>query len=241
MSKHFLRQIDRLKDMILQLGDDVEQSVDNAIRAFNERDKELARKVIEHDRQVDLMEIEMEEECLHTLALHQPVALDLRFVVSMVKINSDLERIADLAVNIAEQALFFAREPHFDDIPFDFEGETQRVRSMVRLALESLVNNDVEAAQKVREMDDEVDVIHRDMYHQIEDAIRRNPEDVNRLINLLVVSRQLERIADHAVNIAEDVIYMAQGEILRHTRRHAYPKQMLSGGEPRPGHRQNGD
>ena len=224
MTKHFVRQIDKLKEMILSLGGLVERSVENAIRAIEDRDPALARRVIDGDRAIDLMEIDVEEECLHTLALYQPVAADLRFVVSIVKINNDLERIADLAVNLAEQAVFLADEPTADGIPFDLAGESRRVRSMLKHSLDALVNGDLKLAEAVREADSEVDQIHRDMYWQVEKAIHDNPADAARLIHLLNVSRQLERIADHTVNIAEDVIYMARGEILRHSKtppRHA--------------------
>lgn len=226
MTRHFLRQIDKLKRMILNLGEDVERMVERAIQAVEKRDRELAQRVIDYDRVIDQREIDVEEECLHCLALHQPVALDLRFVVSIIKINKDLERIADLAVNIAEQAVLLSQEPPIVSFPFDLSREEERVRAMLKEALLALVNMDVEAAERVRECDDEVDAIHREMYEKVERAIRQNPHDVNRLINLLNISRQLERIADHAVNIAEDVIYTARGDILRHTRKRFLPEEM---------------
>lgn len=218
MSLHLVRQIDKLKKMILSQGAMVEESVEGAIRAVDTRDTELADRVIQSDAKIDLMDIDIEEECLHTLALYQPLATDLRFVASVMKINKDLERIADLAVNLAEQAKFLARLPRIDTVPFDLMGETRRVRSMLKHSLDALVNIDPEMAEWVRKTDVEVDGIHRQMYKQVEEAIRQRPEDLEPLINLLNVSRQLERIADHTVNIAEDVIYMARGEILRHSR-----------------------
>ena len=216
MTKHFERQMDKLKSMLLELGAQVEESVEQAIRAVALRDPDLAREVIEGDRRIDLMEIDVEEECLHTLALFQPLATDLRFVVSVVKINNDLERIADLAANLAEQALFLIDQPLVDDVPFDLDDESRRVRRMVKQSLDSLVHNDLSLAESVRHADERVDAIHRAMYRKVKRAIRDNPDDVDGLIAYFNISRHLERIADHAVNIAEDVIYMELGEIHRH-------------------------
>ena len=224
MSLHFQRQIDRLKKLILSLGAMVEESFEGAIRAVQTRDVELARQIIAADDQIDAMEIDVEEECMHTLALYQPVALDLRYVVATLKINNDLERIADLAVNIAEQAVFLSGLPHPQDPPFDLAAMTRTVQVMLKNSLDALVNVDAALAQSVRDTDDEVDAIHRRMYSSIEKALREHPQDASRLIHLLSVSRHLERIADHTVNIAEDVIYMAQGDILRHSRVHRIPK-----------------
>jgi phosphate transport system protein len=157
----------------------------------------------------------MEEECLKILALHQPVGSDLRLIVAILKINNDLERIGDLSVNIAERAVFLA-SPETIDIPLDFARMAENVESMLRRSLDALVNTDLAAAHEVLEADDEVDAINREMYVQVQDAIRQHPQRVERLIHLLSASRHLERIADHATNIAEDVIYMIEGEIVRH-------------------------
>ena len=227
MSQHQQRQIDKLKKMVLALGGLVEESVEGAIRAVETRDTQLAAQIIEGDAQIDLLEIDIEEECLHTLALYQPMAFDLRYVVSVLKINGELERIADLAVNIAEQACFMALEPPIDSVPFDLLGEMRKVRSMLERSLDALVDIDTEAAEWVRSTDDEVDEVHRRMYILVEEAIHKNPDRVAVLINLLNCSRHLERIGDHAVNIAEDVIYMAKGSILRHSREHTIPKERI--------------
>ena len=234
MSHHQQRQIDKLKKMILSLGGLAEESVEGAIRAVETRDSQLAAQIIEGDAQIDLMEIDIEEECLHTLALYQPVAFDLRYVVSVLKINSELERIADLAVNIAEQACFLAMETPIDLVPFNLIGEMRKVRSMLQRSLDSLVGIDTEMAESVRSSDDEVDEVHRKMYIHVEEAIRRTPEKAATLINLLNVSRHLERIGDHTVNIAEDVIYMARGHILRHSREHTIPKERIPTYRERP-------
>ncbi|MFA7235670.1 MAG: phosphate signaling complex protein PhoU [Phycisphaeraceae bacterium] len=217
MSIHLQRQFDRLKKTILLLGTMVEESVERAIRAAEQRDPELAEKVITDDQRIDLMEIDVEEECLHTLALHQPVAFDLRFVVATLKINNDLERIADLAVNVAEQAKFLSEEDAAAEAPFDLRGMGRIVRTMLKQSLDALVNVDPKLAEQVRQTDDQVDEIHRAMYERIETLIRENPHQIQQMIHYLNISRQLERMGDHCVNIAEDVLYMARGDIARHS------------------------
>lgn len=224
MSLHLQRQIDALKKMILSLGAAAEEAVQDAIEAIERRDIELARTVIRRDQAIDELSIELEEECLHTLALHQPVAFDLRFVAATMKIGSELERIGDLAVNIAEQAVYLVEGVRAEPVPFDLPGMTQLVREMVQKSLDSLVNGDKGLALKVCDTDDAVDQIHRTMYSKVENAIRGDPELVQTYIHLLSVSRNLERMADHAVNVAEDVLYMTEGEIHRHNRPHPMVK-----------------
>lgn len=216
MTIHLQRQIDRLKQRILSLGSMVESAVKNATKAVENRDVKLAQAVIDGDRAIDMMEIEVEEECLSTFALHQPVAFDLRYVVAVLKINNDLERIADLASNIAEQVQFLADEEPIEIVPFDVQGMTTRVKTMLQNALEALVNVDDALAREVCDSDDEVDNIHRHMYDQVMAAISDHPDQSQQLIHMMSISRNLERIADLATNIAEDVIYMSEGHILRH-------------------------
>jgi phosphate transport system protein len=216
MPVHLEREIDKLKKMISSLSAHVEEAVGKAVRAVTERNGELARNVIEFDPEIDLMEVEVEEECLKVLALHQPVAHDLRFIIAVLKVNNDLERIGDLAANIAEQAEFLARWDPIE-IPYDLPGMAKRVREMLRRSLDSLMATDATIAQSVREADDEVDAIDRAMYPDVRAAISENLNQMEPLIRLLRVSQNLERIADHATNIAEDVIYLAEGEIIRHS------------------------
>ena len=216
MTRHYDRQIDKIKSMVLDLGDRVGRIVEDAITAIEHRDTRLASRVMAQESEVDILEVDVEEECLHALALYQPVASDLRFIVAVVTINKDLERIADLAVNLAEQAIELAAEAPFDGTPFDLRGETRRGREMLNLALKALVSADAQLAEQVRRADDEVDRIHREACEQLESRMREQPHDIGRLLHMMSVSRQLERIADHAVSIAEDVYYMARGEFLRH-------------------------
>ncbi len=222
---HLERQIDRLKKMILSLGARVEQSVVDAIRAVEHRDLDLARQVIAGDREIDLAELDVEEECLHTLALYQPVAQDLRYVVSILKINAELERIGDLAGGIAELSEDLAARSSLPQWPFDLHEMTRLVRSMVTASLDALVNRDTKLAHDVRRRDAQIDRIHEEMYDRVEQAIRADPELVRTYMLLSGVSRHLERIADHAVNIAEDVIYMAEGQILRHRKPAQRPQE----------------
>jgi phosphate transport system protein len=161
------------------------------------------------------MEVDVEEECLKILALHQPVAIDLRFIVTALKINNDLERIGDLAVNIAERSEFLAGQEPIS-VPFDFEAMAEKTQWMVTESLDSLVDMDCKRAYQVCAADDEVDALNRKMYKQVEASIIAHPRWTRCLFHLLSVSRHLERIADHATNIAEDVIYMVEGKIVRH-------------------------
>lgn len=212
------RQIITLKKMLMNLGASCEEQVRSSIQAVVTRDVVLARKVIEGDKKIDLLEIDVEEECLHTLALHQPVAFDLRYVVAVLKMNNDLERIGDHAKSIAEQATFLAGQGEASEHPFDLDGMARRVEQMLRSALDAVVNIDVEVAREVRVLDDEVDIMHAGMYKRAIELIRDYPHQTEQMVHYMNVSRQLERIADHACNIAKDVLYITEGEIPRHAR-----------------------
>lgn len=215
MSVHAQRAFELLKERILSLGALVEESLREAMRALNDRDDVLAQQVIEDDSRIDDLEVEIEEECLKLLALYQPVAADLRFIVAALKINNDLERVGDLSVNIAERALFLSRHTPPKAV-LDFKSMAAKSQRMLQRSLDALVKNDVLQALEVCVSDEEVDTINREMYIQIQKAILKNPEDLESLIHLLSISRHLERAADLASNIAEEVIYMAEGKIIRH-------------------------
>lgn len=223
MKHHLHREIDKLKTMLLSLGTDVEESVFKSVQSLDKRNKALAEQVISGDAPIDRFEVYLEEECLKILALYQPVAVDLRFVIAVLKINNDLERIGDLAVNIAERAIQLANEEPID-VPFDFVGMAEKVRAMLKKALDAMVNQDARQAREVCAADDEVDSIHKEMYPRIQAAIEKNPKHMAALLQFLGVSRYLERIADHATNIAEDVIYMADGDIVRHRAKFMEPR-----------------
>jgi phosphate transport system protein len=216
MGSHLHREIEQLKRKLLALSAVVEENVQRAVKALHERNAEMAQEVLRiDDDEVDKAEVDVEEECLKVLALHQPVATDLRFIVAVLKINSDLERVGDMAVNIGERAGFLAnREPV--ELPFDFGEMAQKAQAMLKQSLDALVNMDAELGQQVCAADDEVDLLNRKMYDRVQERICAQPEHVEYLMHFLAVSRHLERIADHATNIAEDVIYMVTGEIVRH-------------------------
>ena len=215
MAKHFFRELEKIKKRILSLGAMVEDRVRMAIKALETRDGDAAKKIIISDHEIDEMEVEIEEECLKILALYQPVAIDLRFLTAVIKINNDLERVADEAVNIAERVQVIAKREKID-ISFDYSLMAEKAEYMLKKSLDALVNLDIDLALKVRTLDDEVDEIMREAYDRIKQAIGEYPDRVGYLINLLLISRHLERIADHGTNIAEEVIYLIEGEIVRH-------------------------
>jgi phosphate transport system protein len=215
MSAHLIHELEQLKRQTFSLVALVEDNLSLAVKAVQDRDRSLAMQVIENDAAIDNAEVAVEEECLKVLALHQPVAVDLRFVVAALKLNSDLERVGDLSVNIAERAVFLAEQEPVP-VPFDFDAMAGKAVAMLKKSLDALVNYDASVAAEVCAADDEVDAVNRDMYDQVKKAVQAHPEHLDSLIHLLSVSRHLERIADHATNIAEDVIYLVTGRIVRH-------------------------
>ena len=216
MSRHFVREIDRLNRLIIEFGNQVENQVKLAIRAVKKSDIELAKKVIREDAKIDEFEVELEEECLKLLALHQPLGEDLRLIISVLKINNDLERIGDHAVNIAERALQLSDIDKLDTPP-EILKLTRQAKLMLRKSLLALVEKDAIIATDVVHADDLVDKLNRKMHHKITGRIKSNPEYTEQQILFLSVCRQLERIGDHACNIAEDVLYLLSGDIVRHS------------------------
>ena len=215
MARHFQKELEKVKKMILSLGAMVEERVRQSWKAIETIDPAIATRIIKTDHEIDEMEVEIEEECLKIMALHQPVAIDLRFLIAVIKINNDLERIADEAVNIAERIATLDKY-RTDKFFFDYEPMAGEVEEMLKLSLDALVNMDVDLAFKVVTMDDEVDEIHRQAYRMIREEMNAHPDQIIFLMNYYLISRHLERIADHATNIAEEVIYLIEGEIVRH-------------------------
>jgi phosphate transport system protein len=212
---HLSRDLNHLKRRILEMGGMVEAQTDKAITSILERRGALAEEVIAGDTRVDAVEVEVEEECLKVLALHQPFAQDLRFIITVLKVNNDLERIADLAVNIANRAAFLSTEPELG-IDLGIELMADRVRRMVRQALDALLEQDTARARNVLVADEEVDTVHRELFDEVETLMIAHPEWTRRLMSYLSTSRYLERIADLATNIAEDVVFLVDGEVIRH-------------------------
>ncbi len=215
MARYLIRELDKIKKKILSLGTLVEERVRMTTAAVDNRDASIAQKIIDTDWEIDEMEVDVEEECLKILALHQPVAVDLRFLVAAIKINNDLERIGDQAVNIAQRVMIISKQPEMNFV-FDYAPMAEKAEAMLQMSLDALVNVDVDLAFKVITMDDEVDEMKTKAYDRIKTAIKENPQRVGYLINLLLISRHLERLADHTTNIAEEVIYLIEGEIVRH-------------------------
>jgi phosphate transport system protein len=215
VTRHLETELLKLKNRILSVGTLVEENLRLAVESIERRDVDLAARVIAADREVDEMEVEVEEECLKIMALHQPVAGDLRFLAAVIKINNDLERIGDEAVNIAERLVYLASRP---PVPIDIDYVTmaEKTQAMLKDSLDCLVNLDADLAYRVILKDDEVDDLNREIINRVIETGEHYPEHVGPLISHVSISRYLERIADHATNIAEEVIYMIEGEIPRH-------------------------
>jgi phosphate transport system protein len=215
MAKHLQHDLDTLQRDLLTLAGLVEEAIHKSIAALQTRNIALAREVIAGDSEIDREENHIDEECLKILALHQPVAGDLRRIAAGLMINTDLERMADLAEEIAERAIHLASPPLLP-VPEKLQRMTDLTTMMVRQALDSFVNLSTSQAQAVMRMDDEVDRYNAELIAEVVHAMQRGPELINPGLSLFSVIRHLERIADHATNIAEDVIYLVEGEIVRH-------------------------
>ncbi len=217
MTKPLEKDLAHLKRELLGLGALVEEATNKAITALVNRRADVADEVRNGDDLIDSRELEIEEECLKLLALYQPMATDLRFIVAVMKVNNDLERMGDLAVNIADRAFDMAMAQPVVP-PGDLLTMAERVRAMVRESLDALVNRDCELARKVVRDDEDVDDMHKRMFKFIEEQMMKDVSSVPLGVHTISASRHLERIADLATNIAEDVVFMVEGEVIRHTR-----------------------
>ena len=218
MTKHFENELEQLKKSLLELGAMAEDRLNKAVIAIRDLDRTLAQEIIDTDYQIDELEVEIEEECLKVIALYQPVAIDLRFLGVTIKINNDLERIGDEAVNMAHRVLSLAdrdeRKEYYDYFPMG-----KKVKAMLRKSLNAFVEKDSLAAKEVVVADEEIDMLRDDIYDQLKKLGDANTVSTAYLLNFFLISRHLERVADHATNIAEEVIYMVEGEIIRHVDR----------------------
>ena len=215
MRSHLDRDLDALKRDILTMGAMVEGATLKAIDALVNRRIDLGEEVLKGDDAIDMKELEVEDKCLKALALHQPVAGDLRYIISILKVNNDLERMGDLAGHIASRAIYLAQHPPIG-MPRRFEEMADVVRTMVRRCLDALVNRDADLAMQVVLMDDKVDEIHWESYRELLERMRRECEIIDLSFHTISAVRHLERIADHAANIAEDIYFMVSGEVIRH-------------------------
>lgn len=216
MHRHFDDELQSLKEQILRMGGLAEEQVQGALRALVERDSDLARKIIENDRQVNTLDVAVDEDCLRLLALQQPTARDLRFITTAMKISTELERISDLAENICERAIELNEELQLKPY-IDIPRMANWALKMVKDALDAFVNHDAELARKVCRDDDFVDDLTHQLFRELLSFMLENPQTITRAIRITFIAKYLERIADHATNVAELVVYLVEGKIIRHT------------------------
>lgn len=211
----FQHELTKLNKKLLQLSTMVEERVHRAAQVIESKDPEVIQEIIVSDYQVDEMEIEIEEDCLKILALHQPVARDLRFLITVIKINSELERIGDYAVHIAKRVDNIAKFKHQAAVSYDFSEMSDKVVAMLKNSINALVNGNARLAKTIFLDDEFVDDCRTRCYEDIKERIRKDPEHPGYHINTYLLARHLERIADRAVNIAEEVVYLVEGNITR--------------------------
>jgi len=216
MQRHFHEELEGLKQTLLAMGALVEDQIRRVMRALVERDDALAEGVIERDRQVNAYDVEVDEKCVELLALHQPAAGDLRFITTAMKIVTDLERIGDQAVNIAQRAIELNREPQLKPY-IDLPRMAENAARMVKESLDAFVNRDTALARRVCAEDEAVDALKEQVFRELLTFMMEDARTIPRAIRLILISRFLERVADHATNIAEMVIYMVEGKMVRHT------------------------
>jgi phosphate transport system protein len=216
MQRHFHEELETLKQTLLAMGGLVEDQIRRVVRSLVERDSDLAQEVIERDREVNTYDVEVDEKCVELLALHQPTAGDLRFITTAMKIVTDLERIGDQAVNIAQRVVELNREPQLKPY-IDLPRMADQSQRMVKESLDAFVARDTELARQVCAEDDSVDAFKEQIFRELLTFMMEDPKTIPRAIRLILISRFLERVADHATNIAEMVIYMVESKMVRHT------------------------
>jgi phosphate transport system protein len=216
MQRHFHEELEALKQTLLAMGGLVEDQIRRSLQALVEHDGDQAREVIERDHQVNSLDVEIDEKCVELLALHQPTAKDLRFITTAMKIVTDLERIGDQAVNIAQRVIELNREPQLKPY-IDLPRMAEKAQRMVKESLDAFVAADTELARQVCARDEEVDALKEQLFRELLTFMMADPKTISRAIRLILISRFLERVADHATNIAEMVIYMVESKMVRHT------------------------
>ena len=216
MARHFHEELEALKQTLLAMGGLVEDQIRRVMTALVERNDDLAREVIERDRQVNAYDVEIDEKCVELLALHQPTAGDLRVITTAMKIVTDLERIGDQAVNIAQRVLELSQEPQLKPY-IDLPRMAERAQRMVKDSLDAFVTRDTALARDVCAADNDVDALKEQVFRELLTFMMEDARTIPRAIRLILISRFLERVADHATNIAEMVIYMVESRMVRHT------------------------
>jgi phosphate transport system protein len=215
VERHFDQDLQQLKEKLLTMGSLAESMIHSAIKALVDRKVELTADVYRHESEVNGLQIEVDDRCMKMIALHQPAARDLRFIAAAMKINSDLERIADQAVNISQTTEFLLQEPQLKPL-IDVPRMAEIAKKMLKDALDAFVDRDENLARSVLVRDDQVDELKHQMFRELLTYMISDPSTIKRGIDLILISRNLERIADHATNIAEDVIFVACGKDIRH-------------------------
>jgi phosphate transport system protein len=216
MPRHFHEELDHLKQTLLAMGALVEDQIRRAMRALTDRDDVLAKNVIDRDREVNTYDVEVDEKCVELLALHQPTAIDLRFITTAMKIVTDLERIGDQAVNIAQRALELNLEPQLKPY-IDLPRMADQAQRMVKDSLDAFVARDTALARRVCADDAPVDALNHQIFRELLTFMMEDPKTIPRALRLILIARFLERVADHATNIAEMVIYLVDSKMVRHT------------------------
>ena len=216
MPRHFHEELEALKQTLLAMGGLVEDQIRRVMKALLERDDVMAQEVVERDRQVNTYDVEVDEQCVSLLALHQPAAGDLRFITTAMKIVTDLERIGDQAVNIAQRVLELNREPQLKPY-IDLPRMAEQAQRMVKESLDAFVARDTALARQVCGEDSEVDLLKEQIFRELLTFMMEDPRTIPRAIRLILISRFMERVADHATNIAEMVVYLVEGKMVRHT------------------------
>ena len=216
MERPFDEELKSLKEMLLEMAARAEEQIALAIRALREREEPLACQVLDREEAVNRLDVEVDQMCMRLLALRQPLATDLRFITAAMKIGTDLERIGDLAVNIAERTLDLLKSPELKPL-IDIPRMAELAQAMVRDALNAFVQGDDALARDVCLRDDQVDQLNSQVFRELLTYMMQDPGTIPRAVDLILVGRHLERIADHATNIGEDMIYMVEGRIVRHT------------------------
>ncbi len=215
MDRHFDEELKRLKEKLLKMASLVEESIALAVKSLKDRKGELAQEVLKREEIMNLLDIEIDELCLRLLALRQPMAVDLRFITSAMKIVSELERMGDQAVNIAQRSLELLKLPLLKPL-IDIPRMATLAQDMVKDSINAFVNKDEKLARNVCERDDEVDNLNDQIFRELLTYMMQDPTTIRRAVDLILVGRHLERIADHATNISEDVIYLVKGKTIKH-------------------------
>ncbi|OGF47224.1 MAG: phosphate transport system regulatory protein PhoU [Candidatus Firestonebacteria bacterium RIFOXYC2_FULL_39_67] len=215
MNRHFDEELGELKERLLYMASLVESMINYSIKSLVERKEELVQETYKHEAEVNKIQVEIDDKCLKLIALHQPAAADLRFITSAMKINAELERMGDQAVNIADASVKLLKQPPLKPL-IDTPRMAEIVKKMVKESLDSFVKKDIELAKVVLKTDDEVDDLKDQIFRELLTYMSAEPSNISRALELILISRHLERIGDHATNIAEDVIFLVAGKDIRH-------------------------